>query len=245
MLLKNDKGIYTFEKFPQETSLVHGFSTRAFGNMRPNYPTAVEARQKFAEILEIDPQKIVRMEQVHGTRFTWVTSADGDIDIAQTDSILSQESQTFLGVVTADCLPILLYDKSKKYVGVIHAGWKGVFYEIIKEAITEMIKQGSNPHDVLVGIGPCIQVCCYDITQERSRLFQEKFTRWSGFIIEKEGKIFLDLPLLAKYQLKDLGIPEENIDEGNICTVHNVAEFYSFRKEGEYAGRFMGLIGRI
>lgn len=243
MLLKNDKGVYFFEKFPQGTNLVHGFSTRAFGNMRPNYPTAEESRREFAQALEIDPQRIVRMDQVHGTRFTWVTSADGGTDIAQTDSLLSREGETFPSVVSADCLPVLLYDKTKKYVGVIHAGWKGVFHEIIKEAVGELLHQESKAEDILVGIGPCILGCCYDITPDRSRLFQEKFTKWNDYISEREGKIFLDLAILAKHQLTEMGILEENIDGGNICTVNNISEFYSFRKEGEYAGRLMGVIG--
>src|SRR5205814_1712150 len=109
--------------------------------------------------------------------------------------------EIFLGVITADCIPLLFYDPQKEYVAAVHAGWRGLFKEIIKEAVTGLIAKGSDPKDIVVGIGPCIRSCCYSIPKERADQFITKFSDWKEFIVEREGKLFFNLAGVANHQL--------------------------------------------
>jgi polyphenol oxidase len=240
MIKKN--GILYFETFSQFSEVVHGFSTREFGNMRAmGMPESLE---KFSTSLEIDPQNVVRMNQVHSSNVAWVTKAVA-LGIDDTDGILTSEKELFLSVITADCVPVLLYDPKKKHVGAVHAGWRGVYKEVVKKAVAEMIEKGSDPADILVGLGPCIRSCCYDIAQEHADMFASKFPEMNDCLAERDGKIFLNLPMLVQYQLQLEGIPVTNMEDAEICTFDSPEDLYSCRREGESFGEFVGMIGRV
>lgn len=236
LMIKRD-GILYFEKFLQFPQLVHGFSTRSFGNMRPT--GLHETLEKFTHALKIE--KVVRMNQIHSSNVVWVTDKSLLL-VDKVDGMLTSLQNTFLSAVTADCVPVLLYDKEENYVGIVHAGWRGVYKEILKEAIGEMIAKGTNPQDIIVGIGPCIRSCCYNIAQEHAETFRSKFPQWDDCLIQRDSKIFLDLPLLVKYQLRSLGILDTTIEDAEICTYDNL-DLYSCRREGEGFGEFVGIIG--
>ena len=245
-------GILYFENLSQFPELVHGFSTREFGSMRAmGMP---ESLKNFAGVLfdsnvKIPPTsfqvkgeypEIVRMKQVHSSNVVWVTEAALRLD--DTDGVLTSEKDLFLSVITADCVPVLLYDPKKKYVGAVHAGWRGVYKEIVKKAVAEMIEKGSDPIDIVAGIGPCIRSCCYDIAQEHAEMFAAKFSELNNCLVKREGKTFLDLPKLVQYQLQSAGIPVTNMEDAEICTFDS-EDLYSYRKEGEGFGEFVGMIG--
>ncbi len=251
-MIKRDDIFYfnTFLEFPH---LIHGFSTRAFGDMRPSHEGSFDRLKKFANVLKTPPglpfsgeghMGIVRMHQVHSSNVRWVTEKDGGNKIEEADGLLNSDAGVFLSVVIADCVPVLLYDPEKKVVGAVHAGWRGVYKEIIKQAVGEMVEKGSNPANIIVGIGPSIGACCYDVTEEHAEMFTTKFPQWD-FVIKREGKLFLDLPLLVKYQLLSVGILDTTIEESEICTSDSPADLFSCRREGKEFGEFVGVIGRV
>lgn len=232
-------GVFYFEKFLQFPQLVHGFSTREFGNMRAmGMP---ESLKEFSSFLKIDPQKIVRMNQVHSSTVTWVTQVP-ELGVDDTDGMLTSAKELFLSVITADCVPVFFYDPKKNHVGAIHAGWRGVYKQIVKKAVAKLIEKGSDPSDILVGIGPCIRLCCYAIAQEHAEMFRSKFPEWQDVLLLREGKIFLNLPKLVQYQLQLEGIPVTNMEDAEICTFES-KDLYSYRREGEDFGEFIGVIG--
>lgn len=248
-------GILYFEKFLQFPKVIHGFSTREFGNMRPGEES--ESLEKFASILfdhygKIPPAplsvkealtKLVRMHQVHSANVAWVTeSRDATVD--NTDGMLTARPEVFLSVVTADCVPVLFYDKEKRVVGAVHAGWRGVYKEIVPEAVRQMMDGGRDPKNILVGIGPCIRSCCYDIAEEHAAMFRSKFPEWQDALVKRDGKIFLDLPKLVQYQLRSVRILDTNMEDAGICTYQS-EDLYSCRREGEGFGEFVGIIGKI
>lgn len=240
-MIKKDN-VLRFENLSEFNSLIHGFSTRFFGDMRPSHHQYPQSIKKITEALGISEQRLVRMGQVHSNTVAWVTKEDRGNVINETDGLASKDLDTFLGVVTADCVPLLFYDSKEKLFSAVHAGWRGLFSEIIKVAVSNLVAHGSDPKNLIVGIGPCIRSCHYDIAKAHADQFLEKFPDWKEFLIERDGKIFFDLPGVAAYQLKSEGVLERNIEDGEYCTFDN-EDIYSCRREGESFGEMMGIIG--
>jgi polyphenol oxidase len=234
--------ILRFNKLSSYSNLIHGFSTRFFGSLRPSHAQYQDSLKKFTQALSITPQQLVRMNQVHSSTVSFVSEKDRGETIAKTDGLITQDIKVFLGVISADCIPLLLYDPEKQFVAVVHAGWRGLFSEIIKEAISQLIAKGSKPDDIIVGIGPCIGVCCYNIPADRAQMYLEKFPDWESFIVKRDGTLFFDLSAVAKQQLTSLGIRRSNIEEAHYCTFDH-EDVYSYRREGENFGEMMGVIG--
>src|ERR1041385_318095 len=101
--------ILRFSNLSQFPSLVHGFSTRFFGNMRAENPQSEKGMQAFFSELGISPSHRVRMHQVGGNTVKWVTKQDWEKTKASTDGLLTQQTDVFLRVLAADCLPIFFY----------------------------------------------------------------------------------------------------------------------------------------
>lgn len=240
--MKKNNDILFFESFVQFPSLVHGFSTRAFGNMNPAESHSQEAVNVFTKAIGIDAQKLVRMEQTHGKTVIWVSQKDTATIIPEVDGLLTDKENVFLGVKVADCVPLLLYDPKKNIVGAVHAGWRGLFKEIIPEAIAQMKTRGSNPADIIAGIGPCMGVCCYDIAPDHRDKLLKKFPAWEEFIETRAAKYFLNLSAIASAQLLAAGVTNEHIESGDYCTMDH-SDVYSYRREGEESGRMIGIIG--
>lgn len=239
MKLKNK--ILTFNHFSGIPNLVHGFSTNFFGDIRPSNKNSQKALENFASELKIDPKKVTEMFQIHSNNVMWINQSDAGKSLENCDGIITDQNQIFLSVLAADCIPILIYDKQKSFTGAIHAGWKGVYNEIIKNALTLMFNRGSKPSDILVGIGPSIKACCYNIDEQRIKLFKSKFSDSDLYL---QNNKFLDLPVLLKRQLSDLQIPQVNIEDHDICTACT-RDFYSYRREGKKFREFIGIIGTI
>jgi len=114
-----------------------------------------------------DSTKFVFPRQTHSDHVAIVDSANQAESIADTDAVITNEPGLFVCVQTADCVPILLYDPQKKVVAAIHAGWKGTVSKIAQKAICKMTEQyGSNPADIVAGIGPSIHMHAYEVGPE-------------------------------------------------------------------------------
>lgn len=242
-MIKQNNILY-FENLSQFPLIIHGFSTTFFGSLRPSDPEYHQHLEKFTHAFGITPQQLVRMDQVHGNTVFTATEGDRGKTISKTDGLLTQDKNVFLGVVTADCLPLLFYDPKTTIVGAVHAGWRGLFAEIIKVAVSEMVTKGSKPEDIRVGIGPSIRVCCYEVSEEFVENFREKFGDVEKFINRRDGKIFFNLQRVAKEQLEAVGIVENNIEDADYCTFDQT-DVYSCRREGKDFGEMMGVIGVI
>ena len=234
--------ILRFENLAKFDNLVHGFSTKFFGSMLPSQDTDKKSFKHFSEALGIDPQEIVRMDQVHEKTVYFAREKDRGTTIAETDGLITNEDKVFLSAITADCIPLLFYDPKTKSVGVVHAGWRGLFAEIIQEEISNFIAQGSDVKNILVGVGPSIRVCCYEVSEKFIKDFGEKFGNVEDFVERRNGKIFFNLQKVAKQQLLALEIAENNIEDADYCTFDH-ADVYSCRKEGPGFGEIMGVIG--
>jgi YfiH family protein len=160
--------------------------------------------------------------------------------IEDCDALITNLKGVVLSVLTADCVPVLLYDKQKGVVAAVHAGWKGTKAQIVSKTVQKMKESyGCDPENIIAGIAPSIGRCCYEVGEDVAGHF---FDILEGFDTKGE-KYMLDLPFINKQQLLNAGIPEENIEMSHTCTACDVERFFSYRKEQGCSGRFMSMIG--
>jgi len=156
------------------------------------------------------------------------------------DALITDKKGVMLTILTADCVPVLLFDPIQKVVGAVHAGWRGTAEDIVFKTVLKMQESfGSNPKDIIVGVAPSIGACCYEVGEDVAKHF---FDHRDSFT-QKGDKFMLDLPYLNKIQLLKAGLIEENIEMSGICTTCEVDDYFSYRKEQGCSGRFMSMIG--
>jgi len=204
-------------------------------------------RKAFLDTLEMGKDfKIVLANQTHSNHIAIIDTYENrgweelESAIPDTDALITDKKEILLGILSADCLPILLFDPKKEVIAAIHAGWVGTHKRIAPKTVLKMAEYfGSNPKDIIAQFAPCIAPCCYEVGAE----FEERFRSYKGALIRREGKLFLDLPLVNKLQLKEAGVLEENISLSNTCTACENERFFSYRKEGGCSGRMLTFIG--
>lgn len=261
----NKKGeiiYFTVQSFDEQNGIVHGFSTRHGGASVSPYaslnlgfhtgdsPEAVrENLQRFCHALGIDPQCLVIGQQVHEDKIKVVTSRDaGDgsakFAISATDALITQDIDVALLAFFADCVPILIYDPVKRAIGVVHAGWRGTVLQIGAKTVKAMEREfGTNPADCLIGIGPSIGACCYEVDSTVIDIVKQTFPYWQDLLEEKDSKhANLDLWAANRQSLIDAGVEAEHISVSGMCTKCNQELLFSFRGEGGVTGRLAALI---
>jgi len=179
--------------------------------------------------------KVIKQRETKG----WLSSEDA---IENCDALVTNLSNVVLTMLTADCVPILLYDREKDVIAAVHAGWKGTKGKIVVKTLLKMQEEfASNMKDIVVGIAPSIGKCCYEVGEDVAKHF---FDTPEG--MRKIGeKYMLDLPFINQKQLIDVGVDPENIEMSNICTSCKVERYFSYRKEKGCSGRFMSMIGLL
>ena len=130
--------------------------------------------------------------------------------------------------MTADCAPILLYDKNKNMISAIHAGWKGAYKDIVKNVVNFMLKKGCTTKTITAAIGPCISVKNYEVKKDFVLKFLKKDNKNKIFFIRKKSKIFFNLNKFIYFQLKSLDI--KNIEIINKDTFDIKNNFFSARR---------------
>ncbi len=159
------------------------------------------------------------------------------------DGLITNIKGISIGVSTADCAPILLYDPKNHASAAIHAGWRGTVKRIVQKTISLMEKRySSKPKDIIATIGPCISIDAFEVGQE----VYEEFLN-AKFDMEKisvfKDKWHIDLALCNKVQLLEMGVENININFPYICSYINIEDFFSARRLGINSGRtYNGII---
>ncbi len=159
------------------------------------------------------------------------------------DAVVTAEKNILIGILVADCVPILMHDGHKEVIAAVHAGWRGTAQTILKNTIETMVKRyGSSIKDISIAIGPSIRRCSYvvgeDVMTEVLRATGE-----GDYYKEYGDKYFIDLSSANVIQALNMGIPQENIWQSDECTFCNPHKFYSYRYTGGTTGRQGGFIG--
>jgi len=159
------------------------------------------------------------------------------------DAVITDKRHVLIGVLVADCVPILIYDNVRKIIGAVHAGWRGTAKQILHEAIITMQEKfGSFPENILLAIGPSIRQCSYEVDEDVSTAVMEA-TGEGNYYLRKRNKYFIDLSNANRIQALNMGIPPRNIWQSEECTYCNPDKYYSYRHSGGSTGRQGGFIG--
>ncbi|MGC9365131.1 MAG: peptidoglycan editing factor PgeF [Fidelibacterota bacterium] len=206
-------------------SLNLGYSTGdAAENVREN-------RRRFLATLDADPERLACGRQVHRRSITTV-ERPGLYDAC--DGLITTEKNIVLAIKTADCVPLLLFDPVQKVLAVIHCGWRSVVKNIVEEAIARLTAAySSRTTSIYAAIGPALRSCCYEIQEDVACHFS------GGFVIRREGGLFLDLVGAIENRLVKSGVTEQNIDTCHRCTYCEKELFFSYRRDGQRSGRMM------
>ena len=188
-----------------------------------------ENMKRFSDEYGFNYDNIVFNTQVHGADVRIVES-DSDINEneKEADGLITNLSATPLLIFTADCVPIVFYDKKQGVVALAHAGWRGTYGNIAGEMVNIMTdKYNCKVEDIKTIIGPSVSVDNYEVSYD----LIEKFVvlEVPNYYKENDGKYYLDLWKLNKELLKKYGILEDNIKIIDFCTVRDNDKFFSYR----------------
>ena len=172
-------------------------------------------------------ENLFLMHQTHSNKVVFIDEKNKKNKKITADALLTKIEGVAIGVLTADCVPIILYDEVNKIVGCIHAGWKGAASGIIENTLDQFKRINKNAK-IIAAIGPCIGKESYEVSQEFYDFFLRESEINKKFFIRKNKKIYFDLPNFVKYQLKLNKI--EKIDVINIDTFKRKNNFFSARR---------------
>lgn len=254
LLIKSSRNFLFNGLFDLE--IVYGFSLRHSGNMSLYYSDtkdsprlsmqergSLENRRVFLEGLGIGYQTLVCAQQQHGSQVKIVNKSDVgcgalayDTAISDTDALVTGEKNVPLAVFTADCLSVFIYDSNNKSIGLVHAGWRSTKENIAIKTL-KVMEEGFNTSakDVYAGFGPAIRSCCYEVGQDFKDIFPSD-------LIERNGRLYLDLVKINKKQLLDCGVKDTHIFDLNLCTSCHSRDLFSYRKVGSACGRMMSVM---
>lgn len=256
--------IYEIPSFAKTGLVSHGFTTRLGGRGVAPYdtlnlafhvgddPETVNAnRQIVCQALDSKIDNVVSAKQVHGVNIKIVTAEDAgrgavsyDTALPDTDGLITNVPGLLLATFYADCVPIFILDPVQKVIASVHAGWKGTVGRIGALAVKKMTESfGSNPKDCLVGIGPSIGPCCYEVDEPVISRFRKEFD-WRDQILEftSSDRAKLNLWQANRNIMIEAGIMADNVELSNICTCCNTDKLFSYRGENGTTGRMGAFI---
>lgn len=201
-------------------------------------------REALCHLLGITDNHLLMPHQIHQAEIA-VIDGQSDIDLEGYDALMTNMEDVCIGVSTADCIPVLLYDQKQRAICAVHAGWRGTVKRIVEQSIARMTEvYGTNPADLIAQIGPGIHLESFEVGDEVYEAFMK-----AGFDMERisrrDEKWHIDLPECNRLQLMEAGIPEHQISVSPVCTFQQFDTFFSARRLGIDSGRiFTGIILR-
>ena len=190
-------------------------------------------------------KNLILLNQIHSSKFYFINkNYKFKKKKLNGDALITNVKKIALGVLVADCVPILIYDKNLKIISAIHAGWKSVYKEIIKKVVKFLIKKGSNTKNLVAVIGPSISEKSYEVQKDFKDKFLKKDKQSKFFFKIRKNKTYFSLNKYVYYHLKKLGIKNLEIIKKNTFDPKN--NFFSARrsiqnKENDY-GRNISVI---
>jgi YfiH family protein len=253
-----------FDQLSQINDIVHFSTTRVggvsngtyssfnMGNFSDDSPLNIhENRKILAQMFYMKMSDFIIPHQTHGTRVLKIDEEFLKLDHTTSieimygvDSIITDIRDKFLCVTTADCVPIIIFDKKTKAIAAIHAGWKGTSGKIVDKTISAMQKEyNSTPQDMFVGIGPAISQQNYEVGNEVIQEMSDNGIDLSHSNVCTEkystSKYHINLKEINRRELISLGVPEANIETSQLCTFEKQELFFSARRQTVHSGRML------
>ena len=223
----------------QFKNIEHGFFNRKGGKSNGIYktlncgPGSLDKKINIKKNLNIVLNKIkykkknlILLNQIHSNKFYYLKK--NPKKRLKGDGILTNYRRLALGILTADCAPILFYDPKKKIIGAVHAGWRGAYKRITKKIINFYLKNGSSLKDIYIVIGPCISQRNYEVKNDFKKKFVKQNLNNKKYFKSKVNKIFFSLKDYIVGQLTESGIKNIEIIKKDTFNVKN--NFFSARR---------------
>jgi len=199
-----------------------------------------------AKAFLLPPGGVFTIEQVHGNNVV-VIGDKSDIDgnkRPQGDAIVTSKKNLAIGILTADCVPVLFYDKVTGTIAAAHAGWRGFVSGVLGKTLEVMRRAfGAETADIIAAIGPHIGPCCYEVSEDLLARFQKKDMGGQPYFRKEAGGLYLDLGRAVFDELLRRGLSGNHISLPGPCTACDREGFYSYRRDGA-TGRQLSLIFR-
>ena len=245
------------KKLSEYKSIKHGFFNKQGGNSKGIYKSlncgqgSLDKRSMVKKNLNIvlkkikcKNDKIILLNQIHSSKFYFLEKKNISNKKFTGDAIITDLKNTPIGVLTADCAPILIYDSNKPFISAIHAGWKGAYKDIVKKVIKFMFKKGCTPNTMTAVIGPCISIKNYEVKNDFVKKFIKKDKKNKVFFRKNKNKTYFSLNKFIYNQIKGLNIKRIDIIKKDTFDIKN--NFFSARRslkknENDY-GRNISII---
>lgn len=250
----NGLQIFQFEIF-QAKPLKHGFFTRkggvspspwkslnVGGTVGDDPERVMENRRRIFDALDLDLESAYDVWQVHSADMVIAEGPRAGREYQRADIILTAVPEVTLFMRFADCVPIMLYDPIQHAIGLAHAGWLGTVRQTARVAVEGMRSHfGSDPADLLAGLGPAIGPDHYEVGSDVAEALEESFGQAAdAHLHQRDRRTYLDLYSANRYLLQAAGVGR--IEQAPICTACSVTDWFSHRAEGGRTGRFGALL---
>jgi YfiH family protein len=233
----------------------HGFTVRAGGVSEGPFaslnlsvavgdaPEAVERNYaRLSRAVGVAPSAWRRVSQVHGDAVVrapeWQGAEGLPPPCATADGVWTDTPGLVVGVLTADCVPVLLVDPDGRRVAAVHAGWKGTAARIAARAVEALVAQGARAERLLAATGPCIQRCCYEVGAELGARFEAAFGPGVAERTDPEHAR-LDLVEAVGRTLREAGLQDAHVQRLPHCTACDASRFFSHRRDAGRTGRHL------
>ena len=194
-------------------------------------------RQHFCRFMDISPDRLYFPRQTHSDRvlnlnddFLKLSSTEQLQQLEGVDALVTDERQIGIGIFTADCVPVFLYDTVRQAIGMVHAGWRGTFAQIVSKTILLMQEAfNTDPKNLVAALGPCISQKNYAVGDELYDVFYKACFPVKELFIRKPltSKWHFDLRAANRWLLMEAGVPNQQIEMSDICTYDQSDIYFS------------------
>jgi YfiH family protein len=255
--MNDDIALLRVGRWQQHAGLLHGFMGRRGGKsvgpyagLNVSYHVGDDAEIVSRNVCDaksaigIHDGRVVTMKQVHGDTIVDVKDTKTK-ETGEADAIVTATPGVFLGVLTADCVPILFAAPDRRVAAAVHTGWRGTLAGIVVKTVEHLQQNyGIAPGSLEAAIGPAIGPCCYEVGED---VVEALLARWGrlaeGTIDRSAAKAHLDLRRLNQAILVQAGLPGESVYNIGPCTSCAATDYFSYRRQRGETGRQMSVIG--
>jgi YfiH family protein len=195
----------------------------------------------FGRLGSPQPDGVIRPVQQHGKEVVWVRE-EGDEDPGNADAVVSTLARVPVGVMTADCVPVLIAMDDGRVVAAVHAGWRGIAAGVVPSAFEAMASAAVQWRRVAAVIGPHIGACCYEVDSPVVERLRVRFSKLLDSLLTpvSSDHWMLDLGALVRIELIRAGVGSANVGSfPDACTCCDAEFFHSHRRDGTRAGRLL------
>ena len=202
------------------------------GKVRDDHFAVLANAALAAGVFRMLPDQVVWPRQEHTAVAARIDEKNPSAPEHGCDALVTSQRGKLLAVVTADCVPVLLYDTRADVCAAVHSGWRGTLDGVAGAALELMVSgYGCRAADIVAAIGPCIRGCCYEVGEEIYKHFTQRDTAFTSCFERFDGSLRFSLASAVAVSLRRCGVGDDAISDCGLCTCCD-GEFFSHRRSG-------------